>query len=335
MNAADWFFFQHGTKPIPPPPSRDRAIQIREHFQGDWFQSRTYTAAYQAAYPNAIDGAIPYFGASLCDYWIVGDGPQILNQLLKADDITHVQAFLTMGPPGYNEKGQAYGQDQIVKPSNAWGSDWPSYLAMVDEIIRRGKCPHYVIYAEGDAGYQWTRDNLAEYVQRMQVGYNRLQYGPVSFAFDSVWPDTYSVARMKEAIPFWSSVIRPAGGYLGCWFSGDDRESMYLWVEDETDYTKPWMDGLDVVIGTDGPGEADCISMANKARYMVPNPNFDQCKPDQGGSFLLFDNSQGPRCWLNIEYLTRQCTFDPAQTYKQAVLDARQRMKNLNCLGWG
>lgn len=75
--------------------------------------------------------------------------------------------------------------------------------------------------------------------------------------------------------------------------------------------------------------------MANKARYMVPSPNFSQCQPDQGGHFLLFDNSQGPRCWLNIEYLTRQCTFDPSQSYKQAVLDARARMKTMNCLGWG
>lgn len=310
------------------------AIAIKEHFQGDWFQSKTYSDAYQAAYPNAINGAIPYFGASLPDYWMVGDGPQILNQLCQADDATHVQVFLTMGGTGYNEPGQPYGSDQIVKPSDCW-NNWGLYTDVIDGVLASGKLPHYTIYAEGDDGWAWTRANLDEYIRRMTVGFNRLAYGPVTFAFDGVWPATYSVDLMKQAIPFWSSRIREAGGYTGCWFSGGSRESMYLWVEDEGDYRKDWMDGLDVVVGTDGPGEAACTSMANKARYMVPNPNFGQCQPDQGGDFILFPNSQGDRVWLNVEYLTRQCVFDPSQAYRQPVLDARQIMKNLNCLGYG
>lgn len=317
----------------PAPPARLAAISIKEHFQGDWFQSRTYSAAYQAAYPNAINGAIPFYGAALPDYWMVGDGHQILDQLCQAEDITHVQVFLTRGGSGYNEAGQPYGADQIIKPSDCW-SNFALYTEVIDAILAKGKLPHYVIYAEGDDGFAWVDANLDEYLRRMTTGFNRLPYGPVTFAFDGVWPGSYSVDRMQYAIPTWGSKIRAAGGYTGFWFSGPPGED-YLWIVDEGDYKKDWMDALDLVLSTNQPSEAACTSMANKARYMVPSPNFSQCQADQGGDFLLFDNSQGPRVWLNIEYLTRQTVFDPTQTYRQPVLDARQVAKNLNCQGWG
>src|SRR5262249_25052354 len=143
----------------------------------------------------------------------------------------------------------------------------------------------------------------------------------VLIAFDNVWPDGrgWTVDVMKEMIP-WLRGILGDTGYLGFFFARD-----YLWVEDQSDYTKAWMDGLDLVFTSNGPDSAECPSIPNKRKYMLRDPQFAAagCFPDQGGHFLFDDCSRGSRVWLEGEYATRQTVFDPNQAWKPFV-DARR-----------
>ncbi len=308
---------------VPPFPSRLDAISVKVPFQGVYVNSHAFGATYQATYGG--NGQIPYYAAALQDFWAAGDGIQVLDQL---KDWPFVMLYCRPGGPGYNEDGQPYGDDQIIPAFDCWGN-MDVYKQIADTIIERGQKPCYILWGEGQEGYQWIKDNLVSWVEQMREGYDRLRFGPVIVGFDGVWPGSWSVVQMKEMIPRMRSVLGP-DAYLGFFFAAD-----YLWVENDQDYTKDWMDGLDIVFTSNGPDSAECPSLANKAGYMVPDPNFSTCQPDQGTHFVLHDNSRGPRVWLEGEWATYQTVRDPDQTWKVPVEAARAQMKILGCKGWG
>lgn len=312
-----------------PFPSRADAIAIRTHFQGLWVESKAYSAQYAADYGGT--GPIPYFGAALTDFAAAGDLDQICDQLLAAGD-RHAMCYLRPGGPGYNEPGQPYGNDQLIPAADMWGANGELmtavYLPIVDRVIAKGLLPIFVLWGEGQEGLQWIRDHFAFIVQTLG---DRIKRGPVLVAFDGVWPAAWSVDDMQTMIPWMRSVLGP-DGFLGFFFAAD-----YLWVEDQQDYTKPWMDGLDIVFTSNGTDSATCPSLANKAGYMLPIPNFAaaNCFPDQGWHFLFEDCSRGPRVWLEGEYATYQTVRDPWQTWKPFCDQARARCINLGCTAWG
>jgi hypothetical protein len=316
---------------VPPFPSRLDAISVKIPFQGFYVNSNAFSAKYQAQYGG--NGQIPFFGAALADFWAAGDGPQVLDQIcLPNAPFTHVCHFCSLGGAGYDEPKQPYGNDQIIPDFDCW-SNMAVYLEIADAIIAKGAKPCY--FLDGEGSPDWLQANFQSWVDQMRQGYDRLRYGPVIVAFDGVWPDSWSVDQMKQMIP-WMRGILGNDAYLGFFFANGPGDSgPYLWVENEQDYTQPWMDGLDIVFTSTGTGAADCPSLANKAQYMVPSPNFSSCQPDQSSPFVFFDCSRGPRVWLLGEYATYQTVRDPNQAWKSICETARERCKALGCLGWG
>ncbi len=313
---------------IPPFPSRAEACSIQIHFQGSYVDSKTYGAVYQAQYGGP--GQIPYFGAAFADFAIVDGTTGLLDQIQAWGD-THVMHFCGDNDTGYNENGQPYGVDQIVKPCNSW-ANMPFYIECADAIIARGLKPMYTL--DGEGGPDWLKANFAAWVQAMRTGYDRLRYGPVTVAFDGVWPAAWTPQQMMDMIPWMRDVLGP-DAYLGFWYGNGPSGNPYLWVNDESDYAQPWCDGLDIVLTTSGPDEALGVSMANKAQYMVKEPNFSEFQPTFHGPFVFHDNSRGPRYWGNVEFLTYQTVRDPNQVYKAPSETQRQQMRTMNvpCAG--
>lgn len=308
----------------PAVPSRDEACMIRHPFQGKYFQSLQYSEYYKLYYGSPT-GAIPYFGGSYASFYLVGEGPNICKQI-KDDGFTHNMLNFSHGGTGYNEPGQPYGIDQLIPPGDLNDDD---YLDMCDESINNGMKSFYIIHGEGQDGYQDIKANFARYIELLRTGYDRTEYGPCVVCYDGVWPDSWSVEQMKEMIPFMRSILGDKG-YLGFMFGNGPAGRPYLWVEDEGDYSKSWMDGLDIVLTTSGPDEAEGISLANKAAYMVRNPNFSQFQPSWPHSFIFNDNSRGQRYYGDYEWDTYGTVRDPNQLLKIPVQQARERMINMN-----
>ncbi len=273
---------------------------------------------------------VPYFGAAFADFAIVDGTAGLLDQIQAWGD-THVMHFCGDNDTGYNENGQPYGVDQIVKPCNSW-ANMPFYIECADAIIARGLKPMYTL--DGEGGPDWLKANFASWVEAMRTGYDRLRFGPVTVAFDGVWPAAWTPQQMMDMIPWMRDVLGP-DAYLGFWYGNGPSGNPYLWVNDENDYTQPWCDGLDIVLTTSGPDEALGVSMANKAQYMVRDPNFSEFQPTFHGPFVFHDNSRGPRYWGNVEFLTYQTVRDPNQVYKAPSETQRQQMRTMNvpCAG--
>lgn len=311
----------------PPFYSREVRCKSRSHFQGLWVHSNAFGAEYQRRYGGY--GTIPYYATDYIDFAAAGDGAQIRQQLKDAGD-SHVMLYLRNGGHGYNEPGQPYGDDQLIPAFQSWDR-FDEWLVMVDDVIRDGFVPEYTLYGEGDDGRQWLWDYLPSLLDRMGDG--RIKRGLFTVAFDSVWPGSWSVDDMKKGIPRLRAMLGNDAG-LAFWF-GKPGNVQYMWVESPDDYKQPWMDGLDVVFTTDGREEAECVSLANKARYLVQNPNFTECQPDKPPLFCLVPNSRGERFAAVKEWLTYECTRDPWQVYKPQVDAARARMIAMNWPAWG
>lgn len=314
----------------PAPPVRALACSQRHHFQGGYVNSNRYGAAYQAAYGGP--GQIPYFGAAFADFFIVGDGDQVLDQLQGMGD-THVMHYIGHGGPGYNEPGQPYGADQLIQPANCW-LDPDVMIAATDSIINRGLLPAFALDGEGSP--EWIEQNFEAFVSRMRAGYDRLAYGPVNVCFDGVWPASWSVADMQRMIPWMRAVLGPTG-YLCFWFGNGPARNPYLWVIGELDYQQEWCDGLDMVLTTSGVNEADGVSLANKASYMVANPDYSQFQPSAPSPLgcILVPNSRGERYWGDIEWNTYGTVRDPNQVLKPSIDEARARMQAMKIPCWG
>ncbi len=315
---------------IPPFPSRAEACSIQIHFQGSYVDSKAYSAVYQAQYGGP--GQVPYFGAAFADFAIMDGIQQLIDQIVRWGD-THVMHYCGIRPEGYNEAGQPYGADQIVKPVVSW-SNMPFYIECADGIIARGLKPMYCL--DGEGGPHWLKANFELWVAQMRAGYDRLRYGPINIVFDGVWPDGdgWTVEAMMEMIPWMRSVIGP-DAYLFFWYGNGPSGTPYLYVQSENDYNEPWCDGLDGVLTTSGPEEAEGVSMANKAQYMVRNSNFSEFQPSFHGPFIMHDCSRGPRFWGDIEFWTYQTVRDPNQVYKAPSETRRQQMRTMNvpCAG--
>lgn len=312
------------------PPFKDRLtiLNAKIPFQGFYVDSNHYGIAYQARYGGK--GQIPFFGAALADFMAVGDLDQVLDQM---NDFDGVMAFVDTGGPGYNEPGQPYGNDQLIQNFNCW-DNFDVYLAMVDNIISRGKIPVYCLDGEGSP--DWIKANLQTFVDRMRVGYDRLKYGVIEVVFDGVWPAAWSVDDMKTMIPWMRSIIGNEA-YLSFWFGNGPEGSPYLYVENESDYSQEWMDGLDGVQFTTGPDQVECPAMVNYMQYMY-GPNlkpFGVCTPDWQGPYILKDCSRGPRVAGIREYMTYQTVRDPNQEYKPIVAAIRQKMIELGFTTFG
>lgn len=309
-----------------PFPTRQQACTIRTHFQGLWVTSKAFSSKYQSAFGG--NGQIPYYGADYVDFAAAGDGDEILDQLKAAGD-THVMLYVRTGGKGYNQNGQPYGDDQIIPAFQSW-DNFDEFLKITDRVIEREMLPLFVVYAEGD-GLQEVKNNWSELITRLG---DRIRRGPILLAWDSLWPGSWSVSDMKEMIPWLRERLGPLG-YLAMMFAGGSKESAYLWVEDSNDYTKPWMDGLDIVCQTDGTPEVEGVSLANKAGYMLRHPNYRDFRPDQGTHFIFHDCSRGERYYLVLEWNTYGTVRDPNQTLKPEIDAARERMQIMGYVGWG
>ncbi len=327
MNNSQILTFLNQSNPRPRVPTRREACSIHTGFQGRYYYSKTYSANYLRYY-GGTTGQIPYFGGAYQDFYAVGDGPQILDQIIAAKD-THCMITHGRGGPGYNEANQPYGIDQLIPPANQTDKQ---FLAMADYVISRTR-PVFLINGEGQPGYNEIKNTFADQIKLLRTGYDRTEYGPCLVVYDGVWPDSWSVDQMMEIIPFMRSVLGDKG-YLGFMYANGPNGEPYLWVKDQGDYKNPVFDGLDIVVTSSGPTEAECVSMANKAKYMVQNPNYTECSPE-GGHFIFYDNSRGERYWGNLEWNTYGTVRDPNQLLKPSIDAARQRMINMNVPIWG
>jgi hypothetical protein len=312
----------------PAPPARADALAVRLHFQGAWVASNAYSHMYSEIYGG--NGPIPYFGAALADFAAAGDLEQILDQLAALGD-THVMHYIGHGGDGYDEPNQPYGAHQLIPPANCWANH-DLMRTCADSIIRRGLKPAYAL--DGEGGPDWIRANFEPWVAAMRADYDRLAYGPVMVCFDGVWPASWTVDQMQQMIPWMRGVLGDSG-YLLFWYGNGPAGLPYLWVVNEDDYTQPWCDGLDGVLTTSGVDEAEGASLANKAQYMVRDPNYSQFQPSFSAPFVLQDCSRGPRVWGLVEWNTYGTVRDPNQALKPSIDAARARMVTMNIPCWG
>ncbi len=203
------------------------------------------------------------------------------------------------------------------------------YRACADSVIKNGFKAIYIV--NGEDGAQEVLDTFQAQHDALQVGYDRTQYGPFLVSFDGVWPAQWTVNQMMTVIPWMHGIIGPQG-YLGFMYANGPAGNPYLWVLNSGDYVQPWADGLDIVVTTSGPSEAECVSMANKAQYMADGLNFAAagCQPSFGGHFSLVPNSRGARAWGNIEWNTYGTVRDPNQLLHAAIAAARAMMRRMN-----
>jgi hypothetical protein len=313
---------------MPKPPTRERACSIRVPFQGFYINSPTYGARYQQIYGGP--GQVPFFGGAWDAFAAVGEAQSIVDQH-KAAGFTHVFVNWGHGGAGYDEPGQPYGANQLIPPGNQTPEQ---FLASVDVVIDSGLVPVFIVNGEGN-----NLDILATFegfVATLRTGYDRTAYGPFLVSYDGVWgpSDAWTVDMMTTTIPWMRTIIGP-DGYLGFMFANGPAGNPYLYVIDEGDYSKPEFDGLDIVFTTTGPPEAEGVSLADKAQYMVRDPNFSEFQPSFHGPFIFHDCSRGPRFYLVGETRTYQTVRDPNQQQKSIVAVERARMVTMNYPGWG
>lgn len=242
----------NGGGSIPPAPSRDRRCSIRISFQGLSINSPTYSPRY--------GGPLPWFTAALGAMDAVGELESTLNQLQAAGD-THAQADLIFT---YGEAGQPWGTPQLV-PDCDLSNDLPRYCRIVDAIIARGMIPIFVMPSEGQAGLEWTYNELARIVAAL--GW-RVRYGIFQYAYDGGWPAGWSAAQTRDFIVWQRSIIGDDGCAL-LYFANGPQGSPYLIVFTEDDYAQPWMQCLDVVLTSTTADQLACPSLPNYAQYML------------------------------------------------------------------
>lgn len=317
------------TPAIPAAPSRDEACLIRFPFQGLWIDSPTYSDHYRAFY-GSPSGQVPFYGGSTPSFWVKGELP-IIVEGITAMGGTHLFAPWMHGGTGYNAPNQPYGADQLIPPTDL---DASGHRAFIDDIIRLGLRPVFIQNGEGQWGYQNIRDTFEDFVQQMRDGYDRLAYGPVLVSYDGVWPADWSVEQVKTMIAWMRAVLGPTG-YLGMMFGQGPAGNAYLWVEHASDWTNPEYDGLDIVYGTGTNDEVQGPSLANKAQYMVRDPNFSEFQPEFPRQFIFQDNSRGRRYWSQGESDIYAAVRDPLQLTKPRIDAARQRQITMNIGSWG
>lgn len=242
-------------------PTRAQACSLRRHFQG--------------LTVNTSRGPLPWFVAGLTSAAFDNERPAILAQLSAAGD-THAQVDVTWS---YDEPGQPWaglGRDLT--------NDLSTYVSIVRQVIASGMIPVYAITGEGSPA--WIQTNLWRLVAAL--GPQLLQAGPFYVVYDGVWPATWTVANMKQMIPFMRNVIGN-DGYLGFMFANGPNGSPYVYVESEGDYGQPWMQALDFVMISTGPDQVQCPALVNYMQYLL-GPNLKPqgaCTPGWRGPWLM------------------------------------------------
>ena len=271
----------NGGNSRPPAPSRADAIRIVDSFQGLMIQSKTY-------------GPLPWFAAALGAMDRVGELDSVLDQVIAAGD-THCQVDLVFN---YGERGQPWGTPQLVPDCDLSG-DMPTYLRICDRVIQRGLKPIFVVPAEGQDGLNWIYAKFHEFVNALRTGYDRAVYGPVQLGYDGTWPASWSVQQVKDVLVYCRQFLG-SQGILAMMFANGPEGGPYLYVEDEQDYSKPWMQCLDIVMVSTGPDQAQCPSLVNNATYMIENLTpHDVCTPGHVAPFWLMKpgTPRGPYGW--------------------------------------
>lgn len=298
-------------KPFPPAPSRDEACTVRHHFQGLTLQSKKY-------------GALPWFTAALSAMDAVGELEATLGQLVAAGD-THCQIDLAFN---YGEDGQPWGTPQLV-PDRDLRNDLPTYVRICDAVIAAHLKPIFVMPCEGQPGLQWLYGELQRVVMALRSGYDRLAYGPLWLAYDGTWPAAWSVADMKKVLPFCRQILGP-NAYLGMMFARGPAGNQYFYVEDEGDYSKPWMQALDIIMSSGGPDQLECPSLVNGAQYMLGpalTPH-DTCTPAWKGPYLLGPGTpRGPYFWGWVEW--NEYEWVRGRVSAEKIEADRQRAKSI------
>src|ERR1019366_7246642 len=260
-------------------PTRAQVCLVRHHFQGLMIQSRTY-------------GPLPWFTAALGAMARVGELDDVLTQLLAAGD-THCQTDLTFS---YGESGQPYGTPQLV-PDCDLSNDLPTWLGIIDRVRQRGLIPIYVLPCGGQPGLAWLHGNLQRIVDAL--GPARLAGGLFQLEYDGAWPASWSVTQVQSILPFVRSIIGPTA-HLGMMFANGPAGSPYLYVQDEGDYSKDWMQCLDVILTSTWPNQVQCPALPNYAQYMIGPALTPQgvCTPDWHGPFIMApETPRGPFYW--------------------------------------
>jgi len=74
----------------------------------------------------------------------------------------------------------------------------------------------------------------------------RVAYGVFQFGYDGTWPASWKVDQVKHFMP-WARSVVGENAYLSMMFANGPSGSPYLYVEDESDYHKPWMQAWDCI----------------------------------------------------------------------------------------
>lgn len=297
-------------------PTREAACTVRCSFQGLWMQTQRY-------------GPLPWWPAGLTAFEHELDA--ILDQLLAAGD-THCQVDLVWD---YGEPGQPWGSGRLV-PSVDLRHNLPRYRAIVDRVIDRGLSPIFMMPGEGQEGLRWIFDHFRPVVAALREGYDRTAYGPFWFGYDGTWPAAWTVRDMKRVLPFIRSVIGDRA-YFGLMFSTGPAGNPYLFVEDQGDYAKPWMQAIDIIMASTHPDQVECPALVNSAQYMLGpalRPG-GRCTPDwHAPSWLLAPGTpRGPYYWGWIEWNAYEWVRGWVTAEKIAADRARMRSVGITLRG--
>lgn len=304
------------------PPSRDKIIAVKDSFQGLLLYSPKYSPTY--------GGPLPWFTAALPAMNAAGELNNTLGQIKLAGD-THCQVDLKFN---YGEDGQPWGTPQLVPDCDLSG-DMTTYRRIFDKVVNVGLIPIAVLPAEGQIGIQWLNDNLVSWVAAMRIGYDRLKYCLIQLGYDGTWPYSWSVQQVKDVLTFVRSVIGQ-DACLGMMFGNGPAGNPYLFVEDEGDYSKPWMQCLDVIMVTTNPDQALCPALVNTAQYMLGPALKPQgaCTPQWQGPYLLSPGTpRGPYGWCWREWREYQFVRDPSLS--EAIRAQQAQMESLGIISHG
>lgn len=313
----------------PKPKDRMSILNIQDHFQGLNVYSPYFAALSQEQYGTPY---LRWFSAGLGALMAVGDLETVLDQLIAAGD-THCACDLTFS---YGEPGQQWGTPQLVPDWNM-ARDVEAWIPLVDRVIERGLIPIFVMPSEAQDGLQWTYDNFQRIVNRMRKDYDRCEYGIFQFGYDGTWPASWSVAQVKAFMP-WARSIVGAKAYLSMMFANGPSGSPYLYVEDEGDYSKSWMQAWDCIQLSTGPDQVQCPALVNYGQYML-GPSLrphDTCTPQWSGPWIMAPGTpRGPYVYCFREWAEYQWTHFGGGFTQSSINADRQRIESIGGMARG
>jgi len=314
----------------PKPKSRLEILNIRDHFQGLNILSRYYAEQSEIQYGTPY---LRWFTAGLGAMMAVGDLENVLDQLQAVGD-THAACDLGYS---YGEPGQQWGTPQLVPNWNCPDYDVEAWIPLVDTVIDRGLTPIYVMPSEGQDGLAWTYHNFERIVERMRQGYDRVAYGVFQFGYDGTWPASWKVDQVKHFMP-WARSVVGENPYLSMMFANGPSGSPYLYVEDESDYHKPWMQAWDCIQLSTQPDQVMCPSLVNYGQYML-GPALKAhgtCTPEWSGPWIMSPGTpRGPYVYCFREWAEYQWTHFDRSFTSESIQGDRARIESIGGIARG